>query len=728
MRGTDNQHSTGLAGLSATLLFSLAGVAPSANAATPAPARNYIPGSVSMANHGAQSGLKVCVIGFSKQKTGLGVGPYTFDIPAFYLGRGSTDHAGTSPVAWRLATGNTSGVINAWEVGVDIVDLPAKPAAASSPSGNYINAGNLTFFVVKPPPAGFDCKSITYTYKNRTTGDINAPIYPYPNGLAEYSTYPVWDAGSKTYSDFMTVDTSNVDSFQIPLLVNLIGGSAAQPKRVAYFGNPVDSPLIDRKSMISGPTDAGGATSPFTRWLSTQKDDNLVAAPFRKLALSRPPYPYAMIQSPNDFLLNTCNIVPNTSPPQYVPGTCNLNGQLLNWNDPLNNYFDAELVKFFGDAFHDGGKARLSVMGDASGAFNSVPWTVQGYTFCPVYLKRDSRSLLFKSASYAATITLCNPLGQVSPLNGALKSGAITQIPAGRGQKQTATISLTAAQCTQAINRMGWNFGQPSSGWVGNITSVDCGADKKMTLDVLNGPGTWAAGKSTQKICISTGVVNSANNCPLANTSFADWVFSNIAWVGGTKWQESASQMVFGNDGAFNSWQPIYYSGPQTTIAQSIARNIVEAFNRGVANCNNVTMSVPAIKPAYCANMTALTRSEILPQAVKASDAYWSNQKNFYPAGAYQNYYAQYLHTMQLGAAPKTNIFALPQPIISAAAVSNQGVPMGMAYAFGFDETPDYLTATPATKIPNVPSKLDPIPSRWWPADAVTSVQIVIGD
>lgn len=691
------------------------GVAP-----PPTPLNSYVPKYAVLGNLNAPTGGKVCVLGYTMQKTGLKVDTTVFDIPAYYLGFPAGDHAHP---AWLPATGNTSGVIPALEVGVDIVNMPLEASTQSSPSGRYLNAGNLTFFVVNAPPPGFKCSAISLTYKNKTTGDVDTPQFPYPHGLAEISTYPVWNAAAKRYSDFLTIDISNVDSFEIPLVVNLMNNTASSQRRVAFFGNPIYSPLITRRSMISGPANAGGATSPFAAWLTIQPKYASVAAPFAKLALASASYPYAFLQSPNDYLLNKCLVVPNGV---NVPRSCSLNGQLINWNDPLNAYFDASLTKFFSDAFYNNGASKLSVMGDASGAFAAVPWTVQGYTACPVYLGRDARSLDFKATAYATRIVLCNPIGQVTTFKGSIAAKDYKQTPVGKGLKQTATIALPADRCLEARKYVGRNFGQPSTGWVGYITRVDCGAATVMTLDVLDAPGTFAGGKPVQKVCISTGVVNGANNCPRVNPSFPEWVYSNIAWIGGAKWWETATQMVFGNDGAFNSWQPSVYSGDTLTVAQSIARNIVAAFTRGMANCNNVTMSVAALKPDYCAKMTALKATEILPAAVKASDAYWSNQRNFYPAGGYQNYYAQYLHTQQVGAAPKASIFAPPQPIISDVALSNQNLPMGMAYGFGFDETPGYLTLQPA-KIAAVPSKLDPIPASWWPANAVTSVQIVVG-
>src|SRR5262249_41896496 len=185
----------------------------------------------------------------------------------------------------------------------------------------------------------------------------------------------------------------------------------------------------------------------------------------------------------------------------------------------------------------------------------------------------------------------------------------------------------------------------------------------------------------------------------------------------GLNWFETASQMVFANDGAFNPWIAAYLSGDLQTVALSIARNIVAAFSRGIANCNNVTMA-SGQPPSFCANVTK--SSAIIPMAASASDAYWSNEANWYPANGVQDYYAQYLHTARLdrqgnivpGPCPPAgcfNTFLIPNNAIpNGIANSNQGIPMGMAYGFGYDENPVYVSGPV-----QVPSKLDPIPTAY---------------
>ena len=160
-----------------------------------------------------------------------------------------------------------------------------------------------------------------------------------------------------------------------------------------------------------------------------------------------------------------------------------------------------------------------------------------------------------------------------------------------------------------------------------------------MTITVLNGPGTFTPGSPPrQNVCIATtlNADNPLDNyCPTPNGNF-DWIFYNIAYVGTVSPFFTASDMVHGNKGAFADWMTTYYGRDQLVIAQSIGRNIVQAFSHGVANCNNIITT--------CSGMTALTPAEMNPSsAASTSSAWWSNEENWYRAGGAQDYYAQYL-------------------------------------------------------------------------------------
>jgi hypothetical protein len=238
---------------------------------------------------------------------------------------------------------------------------------------------------------------------------------------------------------------------------------------------------------------------------------------------------------------------------------------------------------------------------------------------------------------------------------------------------------------------------------------------------------------------------------------------------------ESAGQMVFGGDGAFSSWMSLYITDQYfSSIAGSVARNINEALNRGIAKCNNLSMRSP---PAACQNMKPSALTGFTPPAgctlsaptpqFCPSDAWWSNEHNWYQAGGgVQNYYSQYLHTGQLAgnylnSSACTNYTIPPTPGVQNTAVnqcanmllppnfylaqppsgcyaggvvttptgfspSAQNVPMGTAYGFAFDENPDYLAAQPRKCRPN--STLCPPvggssrPSAWWSAGRCRSL------
>jgi hypothetical protein len=95
-----------------------------------------------------------------------------------------------------------------------------------------------------------------------------------------------------------------------------------------------------------------------------------------------------------------------------------------------------------------------------------------------------------------------------------------------------------------------------------------------------------------------------------------NWSFTNINPKYGLNMWESASQMVFANDGAFITWAASYLSGDLQTVAESVQRNIVEAFSRGIANCNNVTMGLGfPNRPGFCLKVSA---GSVVPAAQNA--------------------------------------------------------------------------------------------------------------
>jgi hypothetical protein len=615
-------------------------------------AQNYIPGPAALVDLNA--GM-VCAIGSSKYSS-TAVPP----LVPYYLAKN-----GQGLGVWLPVTSATPSV-SALQVGSDITSIQTSPSDQP-----YINSAAIRFFIIDNP-SGINCSDITFTFTNTSTGDLAVSFYPYPQALFEMTA---WESGG---ANVLTIDTSNVDSFEAPLMLTVSNGATT----LAKIGNPVTSPDAARTTMITGPNDLGGQESPFVTLLQGQPGYANGPELFQNLALSSAPaspepYPYARLESPKDYLTASC-VHTNSG---FIPSSCSLNNSLLHWSSPLNTFFDAALTSFFQSAYANPSKP-LIVMGDASAPIAESAWTVTSNTAnCPVYQVADGKSLQLTLNS--STIIICNPVGQVVPMAGS---------PIASNQ-QGAQIQVTQQQYAAAQGYVGWNLGQPETGFVGTITGVSSANGQYfIMLDVLIGS---------------------------PNLSYHAWAFTNIEYGHNLNIFETSSEMVFANDGAFSSWAPQYISDASLqTVALSIQRNIVAAFSRGVANCNNVTMA-GGQPPSFCAS--AAKSPNINPDAANASDAYWSNEANWFAANAVQDFYAAYIHTSRLDSAgnivattacPPTgcsNIFLVPNNSIpNGIADSNQGIPMGMGYAFGYDENPVYLSQTS-----QVPSKLDPIPSSF---------------
>jgi hypothetical protein len=590
----------------------------------------------------------VCAIGSSKLNTTTNVGPYYLASNGRGLG------------VWLPVTAQTP-TVSALQLGTDITAIQTSPSQQP-----YINSAAIRFFIISNPN-GINCSDITFTFTNTSTGDLAVTYYPYPQALFEMTA---WLSGG---NNVLTIDTSNVDSFEAPLMMTVTNGATT----LGRLGNLVTSPHVSSTTVITGPNNTGGTQSPFYTWLQGQSNGG--ASYFQNLALSSASgspeqYPYALLQSPKDYLTAKCTLT-NSG---YVPSTCSLNNSLLHWSSPLNTYFDVQLSNFFQNAYANSA-LPLVVMGDASGTIAEGPWTANSNTAnCPAYQTNDGQSLQLTNSTL--TMIICNPVGQVVSLSGSAVAYSSNQ------------VQVTQQQYQLAQSYSGWNFGQPETGFVGTITGV-----------------TTSGGQY---------FINLSNVSGSPNFAFPVWAFTNIKTGLGLNIFETSSQMVFANDGAFSSWISQYYSaGDLQTVALSVARNIVAAFSRGVANCNNLTMH-NGQAPSFCQSVTPVAG---FTGAANASDVYWVNETNWFPAAGVYDLYAAYSHTARLdnngnivpGATCPTsscsNILLVPNNSISAVANSNQGIPMGMGYAFGYDENPVYLSSAP----PQVPSKLDPIPTSW---------------
>lgn len=641
---------------------------------------NYVPASVALAT---LSGGTVCAIGSSKGDTST-----TPPIPAYYLASDGKDQG-----VWKQITGSTKS-ITALEVGTDITAVQTTPASEMT-----LKSAAIRFFVIPAATNNFPCSSISYAVTDTDTGDLAVTPYPYPQALFEFTAWMRTSKQNGTTTDeyVLTIDTSNVDSFEMPIQMSVTKGNTT----LALLGNP-DTPNAARTTLITGPDGSGGAQSPFVTWLGAQPNEVANPGAFANLALSSAAgsterYPYALLQSPKDYLFATCI---NTGG-ENIPAGCTTNNALLHWSDPLNSYFETALSTFFSDAYADSTNPLL-VMGDASGSIPQGPWQVASNTAnCPVYLKPDGHSLEFKlqDKQLDKSFVLCNPVGQLVTMNG----------QPGSFDASSGRLTLTQAEYKAYNGKyIGWILGQPETGFIGTVAGYG-GANGAYYVSLKD---------------VKSGA--------LPNPSYPIWAFTNVKSGLGLNIFETASEMVFANDGAFAAWQPQYITnGDLKTVALSVARNMIAAFSRGVALCNNVTMAA-STPPSVCKGMTKVSiKADVSStEAQNASDAYWANEANWFPAGGPQDYYTQYIHTAQIDAQGRiatelpcsdcANIALVPNNSIdNGVADSLQGVPMGMGYAFGYDENPTYVS-DPS----QVPSKLDPIPPGW---GAGLSISVTIG-
>ncbi|WP_148043096.1 hypothetical protein [Methylocystis hirsuta] len=712
---------------------------------------NLIPASISLVDHSGLTtpGGKVCVIGYSV----AGGSPSQ---PAYYL---SVDR-GTGQ--WKQVPAGTSRtnpqLVTAYQLGQGIATLTTSPSSRA----RYINSVRVTFYYIDGAlaKAGFACSSITYSIFD-TNGDLNTTNsknqpYPYPSGILEYSAYPSpYPCKTAPCYSQITIDTSNVDNFETLLQFQVRSAS----KGLALIGNPVDDKTVTFSKVPPA----------FQTWLQAQKGyvkggPIAAFAAIGSVAGSSAPSPgnFQSIQSPTDYLTAKCTQYSDNNWYPLIGGNnCvaagNVAGSLVHYRDPLNSYYDVPVKNFFANAYtaYQRGFRGLVVMGDGVNEkmtgtilYPENSWTVtSNTTSCPFFLNNGDLSQSTKGVAlnfaYNGTPTnkraptqlvMCNPYNQIKPLP--LSTG-YPKVTSASGLS-AATVCLSQSQYNAIAQLPGfsnpgsprnfYNIAQAETNWVAIIKGLQKGTlnGSCPTGYYLTATQQTQATDFRQKTCF-------ANTCTPSNPSFTTWVVSNIPWGNLTTPYETPTQMVFAQDGAFSTWGQYYQSNdPQdvnfgfeaTTVLKSIMRNIVTAFARGVEVCNNLTMTGIESMPSICKSVAHLSQGAYVSKAAyEASDAWWVNQANWYPAGGAQNYYAQFLHTLQTSA--NANLFYRQNGFLGTAyASSNQNSPMGMAYGFAYDETPQYLSSVaPAAALATVSSKLDPIPvGLGQPASLVVTV------
>jgi hypothetical protein len=480
--------------------------------------------------------------------------------------------------------------------------------------------------------------------------------------------------------------------------------------------------------------------SGFRSWLNFQFIGLLNARLFLPLAsggvqgsFEPSPGPFNSIQSPTQYLEAKCAVATDDKNYPYVAGKQCTIGEFVHLRDQLNSYYEDAVSTFVSTSIV--GAKKLRLMGDAQGPYKQAAWEVSSNTTkCPIFLQdgdlksgaNASLTLEYKGVFDPTPdplpktdMFICNPAHQVAFL-----VPDFTPVVVQNGT--TATVTLNKAQFDQVVTNtpnkgIGYNIGQPETNWIGNIYAKDSN-NNSVTVNVQAQDGPFS-----QKNCPA--------GCTTVNTNLGkSWFLSNVPFGQTPVPYETASKMVFANDGVFSSYGDYFKSvgGAFATelgvVYQSIVRNIAQAFSRGIEKCTPIS-----IPNANCLFATALPANGYNGADVSTTaNAIWSLQSNWYPALNTKNYYAEYLHTGTLGLGPfGKNILLLPNGKLATdggIAISAQLKRMAMAYGFAFDENAIYLNNNPPPPPPpggsymaQVPTKLDPIPAAWGPVSVVVT-------
>jgi hypothetical protein len=399
----------------------------------------------------------------------------------------------------------------------------------------------------------------------------------------------------------------------------------------------------------------------------------------------------------------------------------------------LNTYYEDDLAGFFSDV-----QNGLTVWSDAqSGTQLQQVFTGSSSTqTCPYFTVSDNMATLTGTNGY--TFNICNIAFSSNPLptdnTYPSVSQTVTTIPSpcppntpcGAKFGNTATVTLSPAQLSyingilsklsDKTNGVGWLLSQIDSSWSGQITSPLPASSSLPTQVQVNVIATAAmvqvapptSGPLNQTQCISQDTRNGNQSCLPTNPS-PNWTFSKVGTTSLSNPSFTGTSQVFQNAGQFAAW----VGGD--AYPTSVMRNISMAFSRGIYRCNNVSMAKQS-PPPECTNVTkgscTATKCDFNNSGVaNTSNAYWSLEKNWYPANGHQDYYSEYVHTVQVyqnglvsptyGTPLNSAVQAWAAPPTSGfwatSALSNQGKLMGMAYGFGFDEDPDYISTLPNT-------------------------------
>ncbi len=318
---------------------------------------------------------------------------------------------------------------------------------------------------------------------------------------------------------------------------------------------------------------------------------------------------------------------------------------------PLNRVFDDALNIFFSAS----NATNLSITTDGSGAIAQDTYTAT-YEGNAVFTNSTlpHPALKFTGATYSNQYTVFNPVN-FTVVSYADSTNGLNYI---HGQMSNSTINFSSALPADTLIMPDMYVVGPGADDATMIIAVNTNSDGKIASLTLNkGTGIASAGnfqfrKSKDVVAVSSGA------------------------------------MVFGCHGLFDHDQGL--TGDNQKVLLALKRDIVTAFNRGVANLS------PA---AGSAGRTS---------------TYWGMQTNWYPEGEAQNLFSLYMHT----ACIKVNnedvpIFTRPDD----AAACARGIIMGMSYGFAYDENSVHVSV----QQPQVPAKHDPLPA------SVTTTTVTLG-
>ena len=373
--------------------------------------------------------------------------------------------------------------------------------------------------------------------------------------------------------------------------------------------------------------------------------------------------PYlSLLQSYNDS--TTFSAGSNSFPPKsasienpyhYLQGTA----CPAHIESPLHTAFDAQLNQFF--------KAGNSVKVWFNGG-DDAPYTgTAGTTPYPLADGKTTVQLQSMSFQGATPFVIPNPVG--STVYSVPGTGGLPSPILGSTTINQHTITFNQPLPQGAIAPYWWILGpgtQLSPGATSYVTAIQSAADGRITGVTVD----------------NTAQFNSLTDQQYCFTQLKPFTYGN-----GQEFQ-SSGEMVLGSSGVFAEG-----AGDQINI-----ENLIDtAFNRGVA-----TMAVGT--GTSCVPTTA--------KGLQAPNSYcWGQENNFYPlaVGSGLNHYAHFLHVAQKNT---RNLFAQnlykPNSTPYPYTVDSNGLQMGMAYGFSYDETPAAFYQ-PSAYLPNPPQ----VPSKW---------------